>query len=113
MSAPFHSSLMNRATDIMREELSKLKFKKGSNTLISNITADEIFNADELKDLLVKQIENRVRWRESVINMVNKGIIQFIEIGPGKVLSGLVKRINKQVEVYSINCEEEIKNIKI
>ncbi len=113
VSAPFHSSLMNRATDIMREELSKLKFKKGSNTLISNITADEIFNADELKDLLVKQIENRVRWRESVINMVNKGIIQFIEIGPGKVLSGLVKRINKQVEVYSINCEEEIKNIKI
>ena len=113
VSAPFHSSLMNKATDIMNEELSKLKFKKGSNTLISNITADEIFNADELKDLLVKQIENRVRWRESVINMVNEGIIQFIEIGPGKVLSGLVKRINKQVQVYSINSEEEIKNIKI
>ena len=81
--------------------------------MISNITADEIFNADELKDLLVKQIENRVRWRESVINMVNKGVNQFIEIGPGKVLSGLVKRINKEVEVSSINNEEDIKNIKI
>jgi [acyl-carrier-protein] S-malonyltransferase len=113
VSAPFHCSLMNKATEIMQEELSKLKFKKGTNPLISNITADEIFNAEELKDLLVKQIENRVRWRESVINMVNKGVNQFIEIGPGKVLSGLVKRINKEIEVSSINSEEEIKDIKI
>jgi [acyl-carrier-protein] S-malonyltransferase len=113
VSAPFHCSLMNKATEIMQEELSKLKFKKGTNPLISNITADEIFNAEELKDLLVKQIENRVRWRESVVNMVNKGVNQFIEIGPGKVLSGLVKRINKEVLVSSINSEEEIKDIKI
>ena len=104
---------MNKATDIMSEELDKLNFKKGSNTLISNITADEIFNADELKDLLIKQIENRVRWRESVINMINKKINKFIEIGPGKVLTGLIKRINKDVEVTSINNEEDIKNLKI
>ena len=113
VSAPFHCSLMNVATEIMREELSKLNFKKGYNSLISNITADEIFNADELKELLIKQIENRVRWREGTINMINKGIEQFIEIGPGKVLSGLVKRIDKEVEVSSINSEDEIKNIKI
>ena len=113
VSAPFHCSLMNNATEIMKEELSKLNFRKGDNSLISNITADEIFNADELKDLLIKQIENRVRWRESTINMINKGVRQFIEIGPGKVLSGLVKRINKEVEVTSINSEDEIKNIKI
>jgi len=113
VSAPFHCSLMNKATKIMQEELSKLKFKKGTNPLISNITADEIFNTEELKDLLVKQIKNRVRWRESVVNMVNKGVNQFIEIGPGKVLSGLVKRINKEVLVSSINSEEEIKDIKI
>ena len=104
---------MSKATEIMKEELSKLNLKKGLNPLISNITADEIFNADELKDLLVKQIENRVRWRESVINMINKGVNQFIEIGPGKVLSGLVKRINKSVRVNSINNEDEIKEIKI
>ncbi|MDC0898642.1 ACP S-malonyltransferase [Candidatus Pelagibacter sp.] len=113
VSAPFHCSLMSKATEIMQEELSNLKFKKGTNPLISNITADEIFNAEELKDLLVKQIENRVRWRESVVNMANKGVNKFIEIGPGKVLSGLVKRINKEVLVSSINSEEEIKNIKI
>jgi len=104
---------MSVATEIMREELSKLNFKKGNNPLISNITADEIFNADELKDLLIKQIENRVRWREGTINMINKGVKKFIEIGPGKVLSGLVKRTNKEVEVSSINSENEIKNIKI
>tara|TARA_A100001011_G_C14291333_1_gene836331 strand:+ start:1297 stop:2223 length:927 start_codon:yes stop_codon:yes gene_type:complete len=113
VSAPFHCSLMYNATKIMREELEKLSFKKGSNTLISNITAKEIFNADELKDLLIKQIENRVRWRESVINMIGKGVKQFIEIGPGKVLSGLVKRINKETKVISINSEEDIKTIKI
>ena len=95
VSAPFHCSLMNKATEIMREELDKLKFKKGINALISNITAKEIFNAEELKSLLVKQIENRVRWRESIINMINKDINHFIEIGPGKVLSGLVKELIK------------------
>ena len=113
VSAPFHCSLMNKATEIMRDELGKLKFKKGNIPLISNITADEIFNVDELKNLLIKQIENRVRWRESVINMINKGVNQFIEIGPGKVLSGLVKRINKEVKVNSINNEDEIKCMKI
>ena len=104
---------MNVATEIMREELSKLNFKKGVNPLISNITADEIFNAEELKDLLIKQIENRVRWRESVINMINKKVNKFIEIGPGKVLTGLIKRISKDVEVVSINNEEDIKNLKL
>ncbi len=113
VSAPFHCSLMGKATEIMSKELGKLKFKEGTNPLISNITADEIFNADELKNLLIKQIENRVRWRESVIFMINNGINQFIEIGPGKVLSGLIKRINKEVEVSSINNKEDIKNIRI
>tara|TARA_B100001057_G_scaffold497186_1_gene600660 strand:- start:731 stop:1657 length:927 start_codon:yes stop_codon:yes gene_type:complete len=113
VSAPFHCSLMKEASNTMELELSKLKFEKGSNSLISNITADKIFNVDELKDLLVKQIKNRVRWRESVINMINKGVNQFIEIGPGKVLSGLVKRINKEVKVSSINSELEIKSLEI
>ena len=113
VSAPFHCSLMSKATEIMREELNNIKFKKGINTLISNITADEIFNKDELKDLLIKQIENRVRWRESIINMIDKGVDQFIELGPGKVLSGLIKRINKEARVLSINNEEDIKNIEI
>jgi len=63
--------------------------------------------------LLVKQIENRVRWRESVINMIEKNINQFIEIGPGKVLSGLIKRVNKSVKINTINNEIDIKDLNI
>ena len=113
VSAPFHCKLMNKATNIMREEISKLNFEEAKNTLISNVTGKEISNSNELKDLLVKQIENRVRWRESVLLMISKGVSQFIEIGPGKVLSGLVKRIDRNVKVSAINSEEDIKLINI
>ena len=113
VSAPFHCQLMNKATEIMREEIDKINFRDADNILISNVTADEIQNTTDLKTLLVKQIENRVRWRESVINMTNKGITQFIEIGPGKVLSGLIKRINKDVKINTINNENDIKDLKV
>ena len=113
VSAPFHCKLMNKATVIMKEEISKLNFEEPKNSLVSNVTGKEISNLDELKDLLVKQIENRVRWRESVLLMINKGVNQFIEIGPSKVLSGLIKRIDKNVKVSAINTEEDIKLINI
>ena len=113
VSAPFHCELMGNATNIMKHEINKLDFNNGYNVLMSNVTADKIQDISEIKDLLIKQIENRVRWRESVINMIEKGVDQFIEIGPGKVLSGLVKRINKDINISSINSEEDIKNIKI
>jgi len=113
VSAPFHCKLMNKATEIMNEEINKLNFEKSKNILISNVTGKEISDSVELKDLLVKQIESRVRWRESVIFMINKGISQFIEIGPGKVLSGLIKRIDRNIKVSAINNEEDIKLINI
>ncbi|MBD1139241.1 ACP S-malonyltransferase [Pelagibacterales bacterium SAG-MED46] len=113
VSAPFHCSLMSNATKILSEELNKLNFKVSENKLISNVTAQEIKDNEELKDLLIKQIENRVRWRESVINMIKNDINHFIEIGPGKVLSGLVKRINRDVKIDAINNQEDIKNLKI
>ena len=113
VSAPFHCNLMNKATNIMNDELNKLNFIEGENKLISNVTANEISNIDELKDLLVKQIENRVRWRESVINMIDSGVNHFIEMGPGKVLSGLVKRISKEVKIDTINNQGDIEDLKI
>ena len=113
VSAPFHCKLMSKATLVMNEEISKLNFKEPENKLISNVTGKEISDSNELKDLLVKQIESRVRWRESVLLMIEKGVTQFIEIGPGKVLSGLVKRIDKNVKVSAINSEEDIKFINI
>ena len=113
VSAPFHCDLMNNATKIMTEELNKLNFKNGQNKLISNVTANEIKDPDELKNLLIKQIENRVRWRESVINMIENNVDHFIEIGPGKVLSGLVKRINRNVKIDTINSQSDIEGLKI
>ena len=97
----------------MSKEIAKLNFKEPSNILISNVTGKEILNSNELKDLLVKQIESRVRWRESIMLRIEKGVTQFIEIGPGKVLSGLVKRIDKSVKVSAINTEEDTKLINI
>ena len=113
VSAPFHCSLMNEATNIMTEELNKLNFQNGDNKLISNVTAEVISGTEDLKSLLIKQIENRVRWRESVIYMIKNDVNQFIEIGPGKVLSGLIKRINRNVKINTINNQEDIKNLKI
>ena len=113
VSAPFHCSLMSKATMVMTEELQKINFKQSKNILISNVTAEEISNTEDLKYLLIKQIEKRVRWRESILNMINKGVSQFIEIGPGKVLSGLVKRINKDVKISSINSQSDIESLNI
>ena len=113
VSAPFHCSLMSKATGIMTEELNKISFSSGNNKLISNVTAEAISDPEDLKSLLIKQIENRVRWRESVINMINNDVNHFIEIGPGKVLSGLIKRINRDVQINSINSQIDIENLKI
>tara|TARA_B100001093_G_scaffold490655_1_gene529913 strand:+ start:2658 stop:3584 length:927 start_codon:yes stop_codon:yes gene_type:complete len=113
VSAPFHCKLMSNATEIMKKEFEKINFKDSNNTLISNVTADKVLNPDDLKSLLINQIEKRVRWRESIINMIKYGVDQFIEIGPGKVLSGLVKRIDKNVKITSINNQSDVESLKI
>ena len=113
VSAPFHCELMKTATELMRNELAKIFFKEFQTSLISNVTAKEIDDSLLIRDLLIRQIESRVRWRESINYMIKNGVKNFIEIGPGKVLSGLVKRIDKKVKVSAINNEEDIKTIKI
>ena len=113
VSAPFHCNLMNNATKIMKDEIQRSDFKNPINTLISNVTNEEVKDFSILKELLVKQIESKVRWRENVNFMIEKGAKKFIEIGPGKVLSGLIKRIDRNVVVNSINSEEDIKKINI
>ena len=113
VSAPFHCQLMSKATNIMKNEIENANFQKGVNILISNVTANETSDIEELKKLLINQIENRVRWRESVKNMIANEINHFIEIGPGKILSGLIKRIDKNVKINTINNDSDIKDLKI
>ncbi len=112
VSAPFHCKLMTKATDTMKLEIENANFKDFKNILISNVTAKEVLNKENLKKLLINQIEHRVKWRESVIFMIEKGVKTFIEIGPGKVLSGLVKRISKDVKIHTINNIDDIKVLK-
>ncbi len=113
VSAPFHCKLMKHATEVMKKEIYKINFKPPNNHIISNVTAKETNEPSEIKDLLIRQIESPVRWRESIIYMIDKGTKTFIEIGPGKVLSGLVKRIDKDKNLLSINEIEDIKNINL
>ena len=112
VSAPFHCKLMNKATNIMKSEIEKLNFLSSNKNLISNVTGEIMNETSEIKNLLIQQIESKVKWRESIKYMIENGTKDFIEIGPGKVLSGLVKRIDKGVKVSAINIEEDISNLK-
>jgi len=112
VSAPFHCSLMKPAAEIMKEKINKTNFKDSSIDIVSNVTAQSTKNSKEIKNLLVDQIVSKVRWRESVEFMIKNGVNEFIEIGPGKVLSGLVKRISDKVSSKSINTIEDIKGLK-
>ena len=113
VSAPFHCKLMNPATEIMKKEIDKLEFKDSKNKIVANVTAKEVHKADEIKRLLISQIESPVRWRESILYMIEKGTKTFVEIGPGKVLSGMIKRIDKNVNVVSINESEDLTKLEI
>ena len=94
----------------MNQKITETLFKDPKPSIISNVTANAENEVNKIKELLIKQITSMVKWRESVEYMINNGVNEFIEIGPGKVLSGLVKRINKDVNVININSISDIKN---
>ena len=109
VSAPFHCKYMKIASEKMTSYINDLNMNELEKPIISNVTAKETRSSKEIKSLLISQIEKKVRWLESVEYMINNGVNNFVEIGPGKVLSGLIKRINKNVNVNAINNEEDIK----
>tara|TARA_B100000676_G_scaffold297896_1_gene340122 strand:+ start:152 stop:1072 length:921 start_codon:yes stop_codon:yes gene_type:complete len=111
VSAPFHCKLMNSATQIMENEISNVNFNPPTVDIISNVTSEPVNNISTIKELLISQIEKPVRWREIINYMLHKNINKFIEIGPGKVLSGLVKRINRNAELIQINNLEDLKKL--
>ena len=111
VSAPFHCSLMKPAAVKMKEKINSVNFKKPLFDIICNVTSQPENNAENIKKLLIEQICSTVRWRESVINMSKEKIMNFIEIGPGKVLSGMIKRTVKNTNCFSINSIDDMKKI--
>jgi len=112
VSAPFHCSLMKNAAENMKSKITDAVFKKPNPGIISNVTAKIENEPATIKELLIKQITSSVRWRESLEYMINNGVNQFIEIGPGKVLSGLVKRTNRKIKISNLSSLEDINNYK-
>ena len=109
VSAPFHCSLMKKAADKMKSKIDSTNFEKPEPIIISNVTAKEELDVNRIKPLLIDQITSRVNWRDSVNYMIKNSVNEFLEIGPGKVLSGLVKKINRDVNLLNINSIEDIK----
>ena len=110
VSAPFHCSLMQKASEDMKIKINETNFLKPAPKIVSNVTATEEEDVSKIKLLLVDQITSRVRWRESMLFMIENGVENFIEIGPGKVLSGLLRKINKDLKVFNINSVDDITN---
>ena len=113
VSAPFHCELMREATIKMDKIINDQNIVTPNYKIISNVTAKEYQSTEEIKNLLVKQIESPVRWRESIEFMIFSGTNTFVEIGPGKVLSGLIKRINRNVKINTINSQSDIEDLRI
>tara|TARA_B100000029_G_scaffold399310_1_gene397999 strand:- start:949 stop:1863 length:915 start_codon:yes stop_codon:yes gene_type:complete len=109
VSAPFHCSLMKKAAENMRKKIENTNFLKPKPNIISNVTAKAEEDVNKIKPLLIDQITSRVKWRESINYMIKQGVTSFLEIGPGKVLSGLVKKIDKNVEISNISNIKDIK----
>jgi len=111
VSAPFHCSLMKPAAEIMKDKIKDIKFKTPLFRIVNNVTAKPESDLNIIKKLLIEQIFSTVRWRESLINMSLTGIKNYIEIGPGKTLSGMVKRTIKNANCLSINSIADIKSL--
>lgn len=108
VSGPFHTSLLESASIKLKEELDKIEFNKPKVKIISNVTADFIENKEEIKEILCKQVKSSVRWSESINKMLDMEVDTFIELGPGRVLSGFVKEISreKSLKINIFNVED-------
>jgi [acyl-carrier-protein] S-malonyltransferase len=108
VSAPFHSALMAPAAEVMQKALAETKILVPVVPVIANVTADEVIDPVKIRELLVKQVTGMVRWRETVLNLKTKGVINLVELGAGKVLSGLAKRIDPDMIGISVQTPQDI-----
>lgn len=111
VSGPFHSGLLKPAGDKLYEYLKNVEIKKPTIPYVANYTAEFVCDDKDIKELLRKQVFGSVRFEQSIRNMLKEGVDTFIEIGPGKVLGGFVKKIDKEAKVYSIETVEDMNNV--
>ena len=108
VSGPFHSALMKPAAEKFTDVLSNLDIADAKTPVISNVTADIVTSRNEIETKLIEQLYSPVRFEESVERLIDLGVTTFIEIGPGKVLSGLVKKVNRRLTTISVSDQETI-----
>ena len=111
VSAPFHCSLMKPAARNMEEKINKINFKQPSHDIVVNVSALPEKDPVQIKKNLVEQICSTVKWRETINFISDSGVVNFIEVGPGKVLTGMVKRTKKNANCFSINSIADIRNL--
>ena len=108
VSGPFHSPLLAGAGELLRGDLEQLKLQDPNPVYLSNVTADVVSKKEEITDLLARQVSSSVRWQQCVERMLADGVTKFVEIGPGKTLSGFMKRIDGSVKVVSLEKYEDL-----
>lgn len=108
VSGPFHSSLMKPASGLLEAKLSEVEFRDGSVPVVANVTARPVQTASEIPSLLVRQVYSPVLWEDSVFWLIGQGVDTFVEIGPGSVLAGLIKKIDKSVRIFNVSGLESL-----
>lgn len=111
VSGPFHSSLMKSLVEPFEKTLSELHFQNSSIPIFMNVYAEDVTDRDVIKDNLLKQLYSPVLWQQSIENMMEAGVDTFVEVGPGNVLTGLVKQISRSVQTFSVHDEESIQKL--
>lgn len=111
VSGPFHSSMLRDAGQELEKILENQEFSSLRIPYVTNVTGEFIQDKSEIKPLLSSQISSPVKWQQSVENMIAKGVDTFVEIGPGKTLTGFIRKINKEVAVYSIQTIEDMEKV--
>ncbi|GAA6265570.1 [acyl-carrier-protein] S-malonyltransferase [Ruminococcus sp. OM08-7] len=112
VSGPFHCELLKEAGKKLGEELEKIEIQTFAIPYVTNVTAQYVTESDQVKNLLVKQVSSSVRWQQCVEQMINDGVDTFIEIGPGKTLTGFLKKINRNVKALHIEKIEDLEVVR-
>ena len=111
VSGPFHSAMLKGAGEKLGEELAHVTIQKFTTPYVTNVTAEYVTEPNEVKDLLIRQVSSPVKWQQCVEKMIENGVDTFIEIGPGKTLTGFMKKINRNVTAMNIQTLEDLDKV--